>query len=78
MGSEGTGDDPEDNDVMIDNFAVKRIPSCPSPLVSSFDVTSATSASLTWTSVGSDSAWDRMGLIWIRNSSRFFKYAYSE
>jgi hypothetical protein len=55
--SEGTVDDPEDNDVMIDNFAVNPIPSCPQPqYISSFDVTSD-SASLTWTSIGSDSAW---------------------
>ena len=30
--SEGTVDDPEDNDAMIDNFEVLDIPSCPQPL----------------------------------------------
>ena len=47
----------KDNDVMIDNFAVNPIPSCPQPqYISSFNITTD-SASLTWTSIGSDSAW---------------------
>ena len=42
---------------MIDNFAVNPIPSCPQPqYISSFNIT-ADSASLTLTSIGSDSAW---------------------
>ena len=50
-------DDPEDNDVMIDNFAVNPIPSCPQPqYISSFDITTD-SASLTWATFGSDSIW---------------------
>ena len=55
--SEGTVDDPEDNDVMIDNFAVNPIPNCPQPqYISSFDITTD-SASLTWSTFGSDSIW---------------------
>ena len=55
--SEGSVDDPEDNDVMIDNFAVNPIPSCPQPqYISSFDVT-ADSVSLTWNYFGTDSTW---------------------
>ena len=55
--SEGSVDDPEDNDVMIDNFAVNPIPSCPQPqYISSFDITTD-SASLTWATFGSDSIW---------------------
>ena len=55
--TEGSVDDPEDNDVMFDNFRVIPIPSCPQPqAISSFGITSD-SASLTWTSFASDSIW---------------------
>jgi len=55
--SEGTVDDPEDNDAMIDNFAVYAIPSCPQPLyISAFDIT-PDSASLSWTVFGTDTSW---------------------
>lgn len=55
--SEGTIDDPEDNDVMIDNFAVVPVPNCPQPLnLNAFNITSST-ADLTWNPGGTETSW---------------------
>ena len=55
--SEGTVDDPEDNDAMIDNFEILDIPSCPQPLyINAFNI-SPDSATLSWSVFGSDTSW---------------------
>ena len=55
--SEGSVDDPEDNDVMVDNFAVVPVPNCPQPLnLNAFNVTSST-ADLTWNPGGTETSW---------------------
>lgn len=55
--SEGTVDDLEDNDIFVDNFQVRAIPSCSEPSVlGAFNIT-ANAASLFWTA-GAASNWD--------------------
>lgn len=53
-GSEGTVDDAEDVDVMIDNFAINLIPACPVPTAVSVGSITATTASVSFTSAGSN------------------------
>ncbi|MEO1030757.1 MAG: fibronectin type III domain-containing protein [Bacteroidota bacterium] len=58
LGSEGTVDDAQDNDVFVDNFRVRGIPTCPEP-----DNLTSTSISLTetevgWTETGTSTVWN--------------------
>ena len=56
--TEGSVDDPEDNDVIFDNFEVVPIPSCPQPQFLSLINATLDSAILTWSSFGTDSLWN--------------------
>lgn len=58
LGSEGTVDDPEDNDVFVDNFRVRAIPSCQEPTGLTVDNITATSADISWTPGGTETAWE--------------------
>ncbi|MDG4716183.1 fibronectin type III domain-containing protein, partial [Winogradskyella marincola] len=53
LGSEGTVDDTEDNDVFVDNFRVRNIPTCPEPTDLSVANITADGAELSWTENGS-------------------------
>ena len=54
--TEGSVDDLEDNDVMFDNFEVASVP-CQQPAALGTSNITASSADLTWTSVGNETAW---------------------
>ncbi|WP_299225205.1 gliding motility-associated C-terminal domain-containing protein [uncultured Psychroserpens sp.] len=58
LGSEGTVDDPEDNDVFVDNFRVRNIPTCPEPNGLSIDGFSDTTADISWTPGGAETSWE--------------------
>ncbi|RCW93708.1 GEVED domain-containing protein [Winogradskyella arenosi] len=55
--SEGTVDDSEDNQVFVDNFRVRGIPTCPEPTDLTATNLSLTSTEIGWTETGSSSAW---------------------
>ncbi|MFD1017125.1 GEVED domain-containing protein [Winogradskyella rapida] len=56
--SEGTVNDSEDNQVFVDNFRVRGIPTCPEPADLTATNLSLTSTELGWTETGSSSAWN--------------------
>ena len=58
LGSEGTVDDPEDNDVFVDNFRVRAIPSCQEPTGITVANITAFTADIGWTPGGSETAWE--------------------
>jgi gliding motility-associated-like protein len=58
LGSEGAIDDPEDNDVFVDNFRVRNIPTCPEPTVLTANNLSLTSTEIGWTEVGTATSWN--------------------
>ncbi|WP_282069250.1 fibronectin type III domain-containing protein [Olleya namhaensis] len=60
--SEGTIDDAPDNDVFVDNFQVRAIPSCPDPLAIAAVVTGDTTADITWDAGSTETEWQ----IWIQ------------
>lgn len=47
----------DDNDLYIDNFQVREIPSCPQPLALNATAITSNSASLEWTEAGAASIW---------------------
>ncbi len=58
LGSEGVVDDTEDNDVFVDNFQVRNIPTCPD--ISSLTVANITenSADISWVAGGTETTWE--------------------
>ncbi|WP_299271979.1 gliding motility-associated C-terminal domain-containing protein [uncultured Psychroserpens sp.] len=58
LGSEGTVDDAEDNDVFVDNFRVRAIPSCQELTGVVVDNVTDTSADVSWTAGGSETSWE--------------------
>ncbi len=58
LGSEGTVDDSEDNDVFVDNFQVRNIPSCPEPSDLTATNLSLTSTEVGWTEAGTSTSWN--------------------
>jgi gliding motility-associated-like protein len=58
LGSEGTVDDPQDNDVFVDNFRVRGIPTCPEPTDLTATNLSLTSTEVGWTDAGTATSWN--------------------
>jgi len=56
--SEGSVDDPVDNQAFVDNFRVRGIPTCPEPTDLAATNLSLTSTELAWTENGSSSSWN--------------------
>ncbi|WP_052184247.1 choice-of-anchor L domain-containing protein [Psychroserpens sp. Hel_I_66] len=58
LGSEGTVDDTADNDVFVDNFRVREIPTCPEPTGLTVDNITAFTADISWTAGGAEMDWE--------------------
>ncbi|WP_460220232.1 choice-of-anchor L domain-containing protein [Psychroserpens sp. MEBiC05023] len=58
LGSEGTVDDTEDNDVFVDNFRVRQVPTCQEPTGITVANITAFTADVSWTPGGSETAWE--------------------
>ncbi|SDR70502.1 gliding motility-associated C-terminal domain-containing protein [Formosa sp. Hel1_31_208] len=58
LGSEGTVDDPEDNEIFVDNFRVRAIPSCQEPTGLTLANVTDTSADIGWTPGGAEASWE--------------------
>ena len=58
LGSEGTVDDAEDNDIFVDNFRVRLIPTCQEPNALVVDNITDTTANISWTAGGAEMDWE--------------------
>lgn len=58
IASEGTVDDPEDNQVFVDNFQVRNIPTCAEPSDLTATNLSLTSTEVGWTEAGTSTSWN--------------------
>jgi gliding motility-associated-like protein len=58
LGSEGTVDDPEDNDIFVDNFRVRGIPSCQEPTGLTIANVTGTTVDVSWTAGGAEMSWE--------------------
>ena len=58
LGSEGTVDDPEDNDIFVDNFRVRPIPTCAEPNGLSVANFTVSSADISWTGNNGETSWE--------------------
>ena len=56
--SEGTVDDTADNDISVDNFEVRAIPSCPEPTAVAVSNFPPDGAEISWTENGSATIWN--------------------
>lgn len=56
--SEGTVDDTSDNDVSVDNFEVRAIPSCPEPTAVTANNFPPDGAEVSWTENGTATSWN--------------------
>ncbi len=57
LGSEGTVDDAEDNDIFVDNFRVRAIPDCPEPTGLTVSNITGTTVDVSWTMGASETDW---------------------
>ncbi|MEQ9261922.1 MAG: choice-of-anchor J domain-containing protein [Owenweeksia sp.] len=55
--NEGSVDDSEDNDIMVDNFEVLATPACPDPFALGATAITSSSADLFWTQIGTGVSW---------------------
>ncbi|WP_054852133.1 gliding motility-associated C-terminal domain-containing protein [Olleya sp. ITB9] len=62
--SEGVIDDPTDNDVFVDNFQVRSVPSCSDPLSIVAIATGDTTADITWGAGGTETEWQ----VWVQTA----------
>lgn len=58
LASEGTVDDTQDNDVFVDNFRVRGIPTCPEPTDLTANNLSLTETEVGWTEAGTSTEWN--------------------
>ncbi|MDG5490910.1 choice-of-anchor L domain-containing protein [Psychroserpens sp. SPM9] len=58
LASEGTVDDTEDNDVFVDNFRVRLVPTCQEPTGITVDNITAFTADISWTPGGTETNWE--------------------
>lgn len=58
LASEGTVDDAADNEVFVDNFQVRNIPTCPEPSDLISNNLSLTSTEIGWTEAGTAAVWN--------------------
>ena len=58
LGSEGTVDDTQDNDVFVDNFRVRAIPTCAEPTGLAVNNVTDSSAEISWIAGGSEMDWE--------------------
>lgn len=58
LGSEGTVDDIEDNDVFVDNFRVRLVPTCQEPTDLNVANVGGTTADISWTAGGAETSWE--------------------